>query len=154
MSHIPFHPAPNLGDLMDGWSVVPQNPLMPGGDPLVPSIQATAPNQILRKGRLAELMPGRFTVPENPLARSLGMGCGCGGGCGSSNYSLSGLGDTTDPLGFSSGTGSVVDDVINWANSPSPIFTGVSNWVFYGGALIALDLYINHGRGGRGGGKK
>ena len=162
MPHINRHPAPGFGDLMAGWFVVPQNPLRMNdpGTPLVPSLQATAPGRTLRKARLAELMPGGFVVPQNPLRMALSggvgkVGCGCSsGGCGggSANYTLNGLRgmgqlDTSSVSAFFS-------SVPDWLQEPSPIFSGVSNWVFWGGALLAADLYFNHARGGGGRSKK
>ena len=187
MPHIPFHPAIGFGDLMDGWFVVPQNPIRDAGTPLVPSLQATAPNRVLRKARLAELMPGQFTVPQNPLMMALsggvsgcggGMGCGCSScGGGSANYTLNGLrgmGDWSQiapmeawPSNYNSGgwnmfqsyggpgtylsglgqldtssLGNFVSSVPTWLNEPSPIFSGVSNWLFWGGLIVGLDLYM------------
>jgi len=148
MPHIPFHPAIGFGDLMDGWFVVPQNPIRDGGTPLVPSLQATQPNRVMRKGRLAELMPGAFTVPQNPLRTALGVGkvgCGCssGGGCGSggqTNYTLNGLRgmgqlDTSSVSNF-------ISSVPDWLQEPSTVFPAVSNWLLFGGLAIAADLYF------------
>lgn len=59
MSHIPFHPAPGLGDLLPGCYVVPQNP-----------IQA-ATRGIEYVPHVGELMPGSFVVPQNPLRNEL-----------------------------------------------------------------------------------
>lgn len=143
MPHLPFHPAIGFGDLMSGWHIVPQNPIRDAGTPLVPSLQATQPNRVMRKARLAELMPGQFTVPQNPLRLALGggvgkVGCGCSGGCGgTANYTLAGLGqlDTSSVGGFFS-------SIPNWLTEPSSIFPGVSNWVLFGGLIIAADLYL------------
>ena len=151
MPHLPYHPAAGFGDLMSGWFVVPQNPLMPGGTPLVPSVQAAMGGRVSRRSTLAELMPGGFTIPQNPLRQALGglrsVGCGCSSGCGGSagtaNYTLNGLGQL-DTSSF----GNFIASVPDWLTEPSPIFPGVSNWVFYGGAILALDLYLNHARGG------
>lgn len=160
MPHLPFHPAIGFGDLMDGWFVVPQNPIRDGGTPLVPSLQATQPNRVMRKARLAELMPGQFTIPQNPLRMALGMGkmgCGCssggasscGGGSTIANYTLNGLGqvDLSSP-------GALLQSIPDWLQESSPIFTGVSNWVFYAGLFIAGDIYLNHLRGSGGGRSK
>lgn len=136
MAQLNFHPAVGFGDLMPGWHVVPQNPILTGGTPLVPSIQATAPGRVMRRGKLAELMPGGFSVPQNPLRQALGgMGCGCGGNC-------NGMGqlDTSSVGGFFS-------SIPNWLTEPSSIFPGVANWVLFGGVAIALDLYL--GKRGR-----
>ena len=79
--HTDRHLAPGFGDLIGGWFVVPQNPVVGGGRAgYVPS--------------LGELLPAQYPVPQNPLMRSLatmgaagagttagmgGLGCGCGG---------------------------------------------------------------------------
>ena len=162
MPHIPFHPAIGFGDLMAGWFVVPQNPIRDAGTPLVPFLQATAPNRVMRKARLAELMPGGFTVPQNPLRMALNggmskVGCGCSsGGCGSgsqTNYTLNGLrGRRGIGQLDTSSVGNFFSSIPDWLQEPSPIFTGVSNWVFYGGLIIGFDVYLNWGRSkGRGG---
>lgn len=119
MSHIPFHPAPGFGDLLPGSFVVPQNPVRSDGTPMVPSIQATAPGQVIKLPSLADLVAASFVVPQNPIMPQRGMsglGCGCGGGCsaqfgadGGANYyalnglmdswnGLAGLGDTVTPI--------------------------------------------------------
>jgi len=89
------HPAPNraLGELMQGFYDVPQNPIM------------AANYGVARTPTLGEIMAASFVVPQNPLVsfgtgnvlplgvqpgtpgklngQALsGMGCGCGGGCG------------------------------------------------------------------------
>jgi hypothetical protein len=150
MPHLNHHPAIGFGDLMDGWFVVPQNPLMPGGTPLVPSVQAAMGGRVSRRSTLAELMPGGFTIPQNPLRQALGglrsIGCGGSSGCGGSvptaSYTLNGLGqlDTSSVSGFFS-------SIPEWLTEPSAIFPGVSNWVLLAGGAIALDLYL--GKRGR-----
>lgn len=141
MPHIPFHPAIGFGELMQGWHVVPQNPIRDAGTPLVPSVQATAPNRVLRTPRLAELMPAAYSLPQNPLRAALGVGrIGCGGGCGcggQANYTLNGLGqlDTSSIGGF-------LSSVPTWLTEPSSIFPAVSNWLLFGGLIIAADLYF------------
>jgi hypothetical protein len=71
MAHLGFHPAAGLGDLMNGWFVVPQNPIRGYSTGLVASLQGTSPNRILRRPRLRELMQGGFTVPQNPIRTAL-----------------------------------------------------------------------------------
>lgn len=167
---IPFHPAPGLGDVFKGWMIVPQNPITTPGTPLVPSIQATAPNRMLRRPRLQELMAGAFVVPQNPLRQALGMGqlrdlmpgqfsvpqnpvrcgmsgmgCGCGGGCGgggTANYTLNGMGQLD-----TSSVGNFFSSIPTWLTEPSSVFPGVSNWVLLLGGAIAVDLYL--GKRGR-----
>ena len=124
MARLNVHPAPGFGQsMLDGW-LISQRPMPTRGTPLVPSLQATAPGRAIRKARLSELMPGGFTVPQNPLRMALGglrdlmpggfsvpqnplfpggmggMGCGCSSGCGTgtANYTLNGLGDNSVPV--------------------------------------------------------
>lgn len=129
MSQINFHPAPGLGDLMNAWFVVPQNPLR--GDPtvLVPSVQATAPGKILRKPRLGDFVAGSFVVPQNPLRKQLGMGgCGCAG-CGGGSTGLQGLD---------------LSSITDWAQEKS-IMTSLPNWVVLGGGAVAAYLLFMPG---------
>ena len=143
MSHLNRHPAIGFGDLMNGWVGIPQNPLMPGGTPLVPSVQAAMGGRAFRRSTLAELMPGGFTIPQNPLRQALGglrsVGCGCSSGCGggTANYTLNGMGqlDTSSVSGFFS-------SIPDWLTEPSAVFPGVANWVLLAGGAIALDLYL------------
>ena len=116
MARLNFHPAAGFGnELPEGWHIVPMNRPQGPGTPLVPSVQATMPGRVIRRGRLAELMPGGFTVPQNPLRLALGglrdlmpggfsvpqnpvdtgmggMGCSSCGSSGTANYTLNGLG--------------------------------------------------------------
>jgi len=160
---IPFHPAIGFGDLPKGWYIVPQHRITTPGTPLVPSIQATAPNRILRRPRLQELVAGSFTVPQNPVATNLGMGrlrdlmaggftvpqnpiqagmsglgcgCGCGGG-GQANYTLNGLGQLD-----TSSIGNFFSSIPSWLQEPSA-FASIPNWLLYGGFAIGLDLYLS-----------
>lgn len=133
MSQINFHPAPGLGDLINGWFVVPQNPLRTTPTVIVPSVQATAPGQILRKPRLGDFVAATFTVPQNPLATKLGLsgvgcaGCGCAGG---QNYS--GL------QGFD------LETIKTWAQQPS-IVSAIPNWALYGVAAAGAYLLLMPG---------
>lgn len=139
MSHINFHPAPGLGDLLPGMFVVPQNPIRDAGTALVPSVQATAPNQVMRVKHIGELLQAAFTVPQNPLIRTLatggqsnnGMaGLGCGSGCGC------GMGDTTAVPAASSWT----DMFTN-----STIIPGIPDGLIYGGGLLAAYMLLSPG---------
>jgi hypothetical protein len=76
MSHIPFHPAPGLGDLLPGEFVVPQNPIRDAGTALVPSAVALAGGRPYKVAKLGDLMPGKFTVPQNPIVTTLRNGYG------------------------------------------------------------------------------
>ena len=55
MGNIYGHLAPGLGDLLPGWTVVPQNPIAAAayGTTYVPGI--------------GDLLPGSFPVPQNPI---------------------------------------------------------------------------------------
>jgi hypothetical protein len=133
VSQINYHPAPGLGDLMNAWFVVPQNPLRTTPTVIVPSVQATAPGQILAKPRLGDFVAGTFVVPQNPLRKQLGLGgvgcagCGCAGG---PNYS--GL------QGFD------FESIKTWAQEPSFI-AAVPNWILYGAAAGAAYLLFMPG---------
>lgn len=130
-----FHPAPGLGDLLNGWFIVPQNPVRNDTTTIVPSVQALAPNHVLRVKSMGDLVSGAFVVPQNPVAKNTGLsGCGCAGGCGtcggSSNYGLSGF-------DFSS--------ITDWAQQASPV-AGLPNWLLYGG--LGLGAYMLLAPGG------
>ena len=127
MPHINLHPAPGLGELMPGWHVVPQNPIAPDYTELVPTPQARSGGHPVYIGRISELMPAKFTEPENPIRRAMGMGncgsCGCGGnckrGCGCpSAIGFSGLGDLSD-----------IADTLT---------TGYMPWILGGGLVLLL----------------
>ncbi len=142
MSQINRHPAPGLGDLINGWFIVPQNPLRAGSPPpppptvIVPSVQATAPGRVLRKPRLGDFVAASFVVPQNPLAKRMGMGgcgctdlgCGCGGGANSSGLQ-----------GFD------VSSITDWAQQPSFVSASVPNWLLFGGAGVAAWLLFMPG---------
>lgn len=93
-----------------------------------------------------------YGIPQNPLHGQFkgvaGLGCGCGGGCsqGQTNYTLNGLRGLGDDFG---GIGDSFASITDWLQEPSPVFPAVANWLFYGGLIIAADLYIG-GRGKRG----
>jgi hypothetical protein len=126
--------------LLNGWFIVPQNPVRDGGTALVPSVQATAPGRVLRKPHMGDFLPATFTVPQNPIVDNLrtnmrglagGMGCGCGTpDCGQGNYA--GL------------SGFDVSSLTDWAQQPSPI-SSVPNWALYGGAAVAAYLIFMPG---------
>lgn len=134
MSNINFHPAPGLGDLMQGWFVVPQNPVRDGGTVLVPSVQAMAPGRVMRKPKLGEFLPATFAVPQNPVAKNLAThmgGLSCAGiGCGGAN-----------PYGMS---GFDISSVTDWAKETSPV-AGLPNWALWGGAAAAAWLILMPG---------
>jgi hypothetical protein len=133
MSQINFHPAPGLGDLMNAWFVVPQNPLRTTPTVIVPSVQATAPGQILAKPRLGDFVRSSFVVPQNPLATKLGLaGLGCGG-CG-----CAGGPNSTGLQGFD------MEGIKAWAQEPS-IVSAVPNWALWGGAAAAAYFLLMPG---------
>ncbi len=162
MSHLPFHPAPGLGDMAPGWFALPQNPLTQSDSTvLVPTIQATAPGRVVRFPTLADLVQASFAVPQNPVRTELamsmaglkglgcgGMGCGCPGfGCdgGKDFYALNGLGQTpgTDPVSqWLAGTGSIgttLADDYTLAGITLPTW----GWIAAAGAAfyVATDLF-------------
>jgi hypothetical protein len=60
---MPYHPAPGIGTMMPGFVMEPWNPLDPKR---VPS--------------LGEMLPAKFSVPENPLIKYISGGeCSCSG---------------------------------------------------------------------------
>jgi hypothetical protein len=66
MAHINYHPAPGLGDLLPGFFVVPQNPIMAAEQAAVGN-----PVQTTRVPQMGELVRASFTVPQNPLLNAL-----------------------------------------------------------------------------------
>jgi len=136
MSHLPFHPAPGLGDLLPGMFVVPQNPIRDAGTPLVPSVQATAPNQVMRVKHIGELLSAAFVVPQNPIVRTLATGGQTSGMAGLGCMGC-GLGDTSTT---STSTGSWTDFLTN-----STIISGIPDGLIYGGAALALYMLMAPG---------
>lgn len=84
----PHHPAPGFGDLIPGFFVLPQNPvvdikdrrLMPYG---FAGKSFGCVSQVGYVPRIGDLMRSRMAVPSNPLIRSLraGMSGGMSGCC-------------------------------------------------------------------------
>ena len=130
MAHIGYHPAPGLGDLLPGFFVVPQNPIM-----AAEQSAAGQPVQATRVPQMGELVRASFTVPQNPLLNALatvgrppgmaGLACPY---C-DDNVALSGLGDFSLE-GAMSGFAS------NW-----------QTWAMVGGGLL-LVLFLS-GRGNK-----
>jgi hypothetical protein len=146
---LPMHPAPGLGDLMPGWFVVPQNPILDRGTPLVPSVQATNPNGISRIPRLGDLVVGSFTVPQNPLTNpspmQAGMGCSS---CGGANfYGMNGLGQSFSEVFTDIGAGNwsqAGTDLTSWLEA-STMISGIPNWGIVGAGAAALLLFLPSG---------
>ncbi len=113
--NVNFHPAPGFGELLNGWHVVPQNPI-------------TAAQATIVYGGMGELVPGRFPVPQNPLLpRALG-GCGC--------KRTAGMG----VLDFSTAWESLSAGASGaWESAKS--IAGVNPWVL-GGGLAVLGLLL------------
>lgn len=133
MPHIKFHPAPGLGELMNGWFNVPQNPIAPDYTELVPTPQAKAGGRPVYTAKLGELMPGKFVVPQNPIVRELASGlagCGCGGGCNK------GCG-CPSAIGFS-GLGDVADDAYIGLRNALDSMPSYVPWVIGGGLVLLL----------------
>jgi hypothetical protein len=155
MSHLPFHPAPGLGDMAPGFFALPQNPLT-GIDStvLVPTMGATAPGRWVRTPTMGDLVRGSFVVPQNPVAFQLtqglgrlrGLGCGCGGGCSMGGCGgMGGLGQTpgTDAisqwLNTNGGSfGTTLADTQTFAGFTLPLW----GWLAGGGLVVyaLMDL--------------
>jgi len=94
MAHIGYHPAPGLGDLLPGFFVVPQNPIL-----AAEQAQAGQPLTTRRIPQMGELVRASFVVPQNPLINALatvGKPAGVSGlSCGACDdtVTLSGLGE-------------------------------------------------------------
>lgn len=67
----------------------------PGVDQLVPGVRATGRS---RRPSIGELVPGYFTLPQNPLAKSLAQVQGIPTSVGPSRVAMHGIGDITLPL--------------------------------------------------------
>lgn len=93
--NLPFHPAPGIAN---GGS-------LPAGFLAVPNTEEAARHYgVTRVRGIADIIPGAFSIPENPIVgyttgnvQPLGVsgcGCGCGGhgGCGGATGSLNGIG--------------------------------------------------------------
>ncbi len=116
MSHIAFHPAPGLGDLLPGWHSVPQNPITAGES----AVRYTP--------RIGELVAAYFSLPANPLVQH-GMG-----GCGCQSRAADGMGELDLSSAWETVTASA-SGVIDSAKSINP-------WVLGGGlALVAILLF-------------
>ncbi|MFN7996968.1 MAG: hypothetical protein U0Q18_25360 [Bryobacteraceae bacterium] len=88
MPHLPYHPAPGLGEFAPGWFVVPQNPIRAAmksspGSPIAVSDTGLVPTfgAPRYRPRFGELVAAKFVVPQNPIRAALGA-CGCAGSCG------------------------------------------------------------------------
>lgn len=148
---MPFHPAPGLGDLVGGFFVVPQNPIMDAGTPMVPSVQAQYPNRITRRPRMGDLVAASFVVPQNPLwpnAQPMSQaGLGCASCSGANFYGMSGLGQSFSAVwtdvtsgNFSQG----VTDFTSWIGE-STIISGLPNWGILAAGAVALMLFMPSG---------
>ena len=144
--HLPFHPAPGLGDLLPGSFVVPQNPILDAGTALVPSVQAAAGGRVVRVPHIGELLPARFDVPQNPLRDALlsasvvktqstkGMGCV---GCMAGLDGLGGMGDLS----------SSITSITSWFSKPLFTIAGF-NVMPWHVALAGVGAYMLFAPGG------
>jgi hypothetical protein len=135
---INHHPAPGFGDLIPGFFVVPQNPIVDNKSrALMPYGFAGDIGYVPKFG---DLMPSRLAVPSNPLIRALraGMsGCCCGGDGGS--------GDTS---GQGTNGAAASDTATGYVNGAPVLGAGVGEFVqgldlqtlVIGGALGAIVL--------------
>jgi len=127
---------------MSGWFNIPQNPIRDAGTPLVASASAMAPNKVLRTRSIGELLQASFTVPQNPIIRTLATGGQTSGMVGLGCSGLGCLGDTTSTTGLFGGT---VTDTGNVLTSDSLGF-GIPNWGYIaGGGLLAWMLFMPGG---------
>lgn len=149
MPYLPVHPAPGLGDLMNGWFNVPGNPITTPGTPLVPSVTGLMGGAPSRRKTLGELMAASFVLPQNPLCTALSggmgnLGCGCGGCQGTQQtWSLNGL----------SGLGAMTD-FTSWMSAASPVSSSIPNWMFFGGIAAIAGYFMFHGHHRSGGGRR
>lgn len=139
MPFIYTHPAPGFGDLLPGWFVVPQNPIL--------DAMGIPPTPVAKVQSMGELLPGKFVVPQNPLIGQLAAGvmvgpggkgtgitgCGCLGqmGCSCGNEHVNGLG----------GLGGVTDMFAGIAADPMQL-------VWIGGGMLLLFLLLGRKGGG------
>lgn len=141
MSHLPFHPAPGLGDLMPGSFVVPSNPIRNDGTPLVPSVQAAQGGQVAYRPKIGDLLPGSFPVPQNPIVRNLsggmaGLGCGdCGGNAYGRSYGGAWHSNGLQGLGMDMS----MEGVTSWLQAP--LVAGIPGWGVVAGAIVAYMLF-------------
>jgi len=147
MSHINMHPAPGLGDLVPGFFVVPQNPILP----------------VRRVMGMGEFIEGKFIVPQNPILAALGLpqgiqglkgdcGCGCngGGGCrqqGTLHASEQGM--VNGRRVAMDGMGNILDDATAAAQDAWTQVTGGGNTTYLAiGAGVLLLFLFSRGSGG------
>lgn len=120
--------------MMPGFFVVPQNPIRDAGTVLVPSVQAAVGNAIVRVPHMGELLPGKFTVPGNPIIKNLtgGMsGLGCGPACGLGQVQTAAA--TGNLMGSLGGT---LGSVSTWLQSS--MLLGIPNWVLLAAGIGAV----------------
>lgn len=151
MSNFNYHPAPGVenGGAMS----------MPAGFHIIPnSAEGVRQHGVQRKRGIAEIIPGAWTIPQNPIKSYVtgnvkplgtsGCGCGCGGhgGCGQTG-SLNGIpvgggmGDiSTDLTTFTTALGAG-----NFSGALSDTIMGVPAWVYLAG--IAAVMFMDFGSG-------
>jgi hypothetical protein len=142
MAHIPFHPAPGLGELMPGMFTIPQNPI------------TMARHGVTYTPTAAEVIPFK-TRETNGLCKSFasirGVGGGFGCGCGSlSACGCGGGGGCTAGCPGVAGMSGIFDDAQVWWRGWT---AGIPNvWIIGGlaAAVLVLPMFMGAGGGKRG----
>jgi hypothetical protein len=121
MAFTNVHPAPGVGELMNGFFVVPQNPI------------TMAQTGIGYFPKMGDLLPGAFSVPQNPIVKNFAssmqglgtMGCAPGTNCGG---------------GFTGALAGVGMGELDLSQISTPSAWSTSTWAIVGvGALLLLS---------------
>jgi hypothetical protein len=144
--NFPYHPAPGLGNggsLPAGFHIIPNSP------------EGMRQHGVQRVKGIADIIPGSYTIPENPITgyltgnvKALGTsgGCGCSSGkscgCGGklNGMAVQGMGQCSDFSTFTSALGSG-----NFGGALTDTICGVPAWVYLGG--LAFLLFADFGKG-------
>lgn len=135
-----IHPAPGIehgGTLPPGFLVAPKG------------VAARKAYGMYRSRGIAEIIPGAFRVPENPVMNYVrgvggGLGCSCGGSCGSCSGSLNGIG--VGDLTADWGAFNTALSAGNYTGAAQSTFFGLPAW---GLLAAAAALLMFSGRKGR-----
>jgi len=138
--NLPYHPAPGLengGSLPAGFYAIPN------------TRQGIAQHGVKRVQGIAEIIPGSFSVPQNPVTaavtgsvRPLGQGSGSCTGSGSINgIKVQGVGDISADL---STIGSALSSG-NFTGALSDTVMGIPLWGILAG--LAFVMFMDTGSG-------